>query len=278
MFFSDWEVLLVDDEPEVLIISELVMKNFEVYGLPLKLHTAQSKAEAIELLKANSKRFGIAVAIIDVVMESDLAGLELCQYARNELGDELIQLFIRTGQPGIAAERDVIEHYDINGYFTKAETTGDKLFSMVKSGIRQYFWSALSLSTMRLLSDGIASGNTHDKIVDIVQRTIRMSPSDIAVPRYIRVGDTVLTEVGWGQESPSQIIEILERNPGVRINHHGDMVFMHETGLRYLKLVSLPNRAPLDTLFKSTINPPKEITSIFSRMLNGIAYLWHQAT
>jgi hypothetical protein len=35
MFFKEWEVLLVDDEPDVLSISKLDMRNFEVYGLPL---------------------------------------------------------------------------------------------------------------------------------------------------------------------------------------------------------------------------------------------------
>ena len=36
MFFKHWPVLLVDDEPDVLTVSKLAMKNFEVYGLPLK--------------------------------------------------------------------------------------------------------------------------------------------------------------------------------------------------------------------------------------------------
>ena len=46
MFFKEWEVLLVDDEPDVLQVSRLAMRHFEVYGLPLRLHTAKSKALA----------------------------------------------------------------------------------------------------------------------------------------------------------------------------------------------------------------------------------------
>jgi hypothetical protein len=38
-------------------------------------------------------------------------------------------IYVRTGQPGLAPERDVIDRYDINGYFSKAETTEDKLYS-----------------------------------------------------------------------------------------------------------------------------------------------------
>ena len=44
MFFKEREVLLVDDEPDVLQVSRLAMRHFEVYGLPLRLHTATSKA------------------------------------------------------------------------------------------------------------------------------------------------------------------------------------------------------------------------------------------
>ena len=49
MFFRDWTILLVDDEPDVLGISKLAMKNFDVYGLPLRIYTAVSKADAIRM-------------------------------------------------------------------------------------------------------------------------------------------------------------------------------------------------------------------------------------
>ena len=110
MFEKEIPVLLVDDDPDVLAVSRLAMKNFEVFGLPITLYTAGSKAAAIELLES---RFALKaqagaklnVAFIDVVMETDTAGLELCDYIRNTLGDRFTQLYVRTGQPGIAPER-----------------------------------------------------------------------------------------------------------------------------------------------------------------------------
>ena len=57
MLSTEWQVLLVDDEPDVINISKLVMANFEVYGQPLKLHIAQSKAEAIKLLDNDKTLF-----------------------------------------------------------------------------------------------------------------------------------------------------------------------------------------------------------------------------
>src|SRR5258708_36075334 len=164
MFYKYWEILLVDDDPDILNVSKLAMRNFEVYGLPLNLYTAASKAEAMEILGDMAGELPRpAVALIDVVMETDEAGLDLCRYIRDEQNNKLTQLFIRTGQPGIAPERSVIDTYDINGYFTKVEATEDKLYTMIKSGVRQYLWSAMSIWTILLLTEKletIASGGS----------------------------------------------------------------------------------------------------------------------
>ena len=78
MFEKEIPVLLVDDDPDVLAISRLAMRNFEVFGLPITLYTADSKAAAIELLES---RFALQaqvgaklnVAFIDVVVRPCVA-------------------------------------------------------------------------------------------------------------------------------------------------------------------------------------------------------------
>ena len=163
MFFKEWPILIVDDEPNVLRVSELAMRNWVVYGSPLKIHTALSKAEAIDLLSTKLARqtegIGLlAVAFIDVVMETDTAGLELCAHIREAMNNKLTQIYVRTGQPGIAPERSVIDRYDINGYFTKVEATEDKLYTLVKSGVRQFYFMMSSLGLYTLLNMAIAAG------------------------------------------------------------------------------------------------------------------------
>src|SRR5437870_6971123 len=152
MWIPEWNVLVVDDAPDVLQVTKLVLKNMEVDGIPVKVHTAASKAEAIDLLNSTFVEPGgpgtLAVAFIDVVMETDTAGLELCDYIRNELQNPLAHLYIRTGQPGVAPERSVIDHYNISGYFTKIEATEEKLYTLVKSGARQYWFTSLSLVSL----------------------------------------------------------------------------------------------------------------------------------
>src|SRR5207237_1847492 len=84
-----WDVLVVDDEEGVLTAAKLALKSVRVFGLGINAITAKSKAEAIERLKGlpqygglGALRSPLAVAFIDVVMESDTAGLELCQHIR----------------------------------------------------------------------------------------------------------------------------------------------------------------------------------------------------
>src|SRR6516165_1615594 len=176
MFQTEWPVLLVDDDADVLAVSELAMKSFEIDGVPIRLFTARSKAEAVELL---SGRLGalllpyIAVAFIDVVMETDRAGLELCRYIRETQQNRLTQIYIRTGQPGVAPERSVLDRYDINGYFTKVEATEDKLYSLVKSGVRQYLWNVAALGTSLILGKAISAGDSKLAIIEAARDAFR---------------------------------------------------------------------------------------------------------
>src|SRR3984893_11959559 len=171
MFQAEWPVLLVDDDPDVLAVSKLAMKNFNVDGVPIKLFTAASKAEAVELLHGplGGTVFPyVGVAFIDVVMETDQAGLDLCQYIRDTLRNRLTQIYIRTGQPGVAPERAVIDRYDINGYFSKAEMTEDKLYSLVKAGIRQFDFASMTVLEFQVIGSAIAAGGS----VECLQRAI----------------------------------------------------------------------------------------------------------
>ena len=99
-----WRVLVVDDEPDIQRLTALNLRGFEFAGRPLELIEAASAAEAREKL---GKYGDIALALIDVVMESDDAGLKLVEHIRNDLGNRMIRLVIRTGQPGVAPERVV---------------------------------------------------------------------------------------------------------------------------------------------------------------------------
>lgn len=130
-----WKLLVVDDEPDVLSLTRLNLKGFRFANRELDILEAGSAAQARELLAQHPD---IAVALIDVVMESDDAGLKLVEYIREELDYRLMRLIIRTGQPGAAPERYVIDHYDIDDYKDKTELTSQRLYTTVRAAVKSY--------------------------------------------------------------------------------------------------------------------------------------------
>ena len=132
---ASWHVLVVDDDAEVLQVTRLALKDFTFAGRKLSLHFASSAREAKVLLCSGIK---FAVALIDVVMEDDAAGLKLVEWIRQEREENLIRLVLRTGQAGQAPESDVILKYDINDYREKSELTSQKFQTLMLCALRSY--------------------------------------------------------------------------------------------------------------------------------------------
>ncbi len=130
-----WKILIVDDEIDVHKMTLLGLEDFQFANRTLQIFQAMSGTEAREILRAEPD---ITVALIDVVMETDDAGLKLVNYIRNELKYSLIRLIIRTGQPGMAPEREVIERYDIDDYKSKTELRDDKLYTTMRMSLKSY--------------------------------------------------------------------------------------------------------------------------------------------
>ncbi len=132
---SFWHVLIVDDEEDIHTTTRLVLDDFEFEGKKLKFTSAYTADEAYRLLKDEND---FSVVLLDVVMESNHAGLHLANIIRNELRNNFIRIILRTGQPGEAPERKVIAEYDINDYKNKAELTSQQLFTCMYSALRSY--------------------------------------------------------------------------------------------------------------------------------------------
>ncbi len=130
-----WKVLVVDDEADMRTLTRLNLKGFSFDRRALQFLEAASAREARRLLAEHDD---IAVALIDVVMETDDAGLALVKYIRQELNNGLIRLVIRTGQPGVAPERFVIDNFDIDDYKDKTELTATRLYTTVRSALKAY--------------------------------------------------------------------------------------------------------------------------------------------
>jgi EAL domain-containing protein (putative c-di-GMP-specific phosphodiesterase class I)/FixJ family two-component response regulator len=130
-----WKVLLVDDEPAVHQVSQLILADVQFDGRGIELSCAQSAAQAREML---ARERDVALVLLDVVMETDDAGLALVQHIREQRRDHLVQIVLRTGQPGAAPEREVVLRHEINGYWLKTDLTAQRLRSIVISALRTY--------------------------------------------------------------------------------------------------------------------------------------------
>src|SRR3954468_409538 len=130
-----WKVLIIDDDPAVHDGTRFALYDYALNGQGLNFASAYSAAEGRDLLRAHPDA---AVVLLDVVMETESAGLELVDFIRNDLKNETVRIILRTGQPGQAPERRVIVDYDINDYKAKTELTADRLFTSLTAALRSY--------------------------------------------------------------------------------------------------------------------------------------------
>ncbi|MFT6985749.1 MAG: response regulator RpfG family c-di-GMP phosphodiesterase [Psychromonas sp.] len=128
-------VLIIDDEEDVHAVTKLTMKNFVFEGKPMRFFSAYSALQAKELL-LQDQRF--ALILLDVVMETENAGLDLAKFIRQELKNRFTRIILRTGQPGIAPEHSVIRDFDIDGYKNKAELRKIDMESTFYTSLRAY--------------------------------------------------------------------------------------------------------------------------------------------
>lgn len=130
-----WQLLIVDDEEEIHSITKMILSKLEFKGRQLDFLDAYSAKEAYEILKKEKE---IAIVLLDVVMETDEAGLDLVKSIRKDINNKNIRIILRTGQPGHAPEERVIIDYDINDYKSKNELTARNLLTSIIASLRSY--------------------------------------------------------------------------------------------------------------------------------------------
>jgi len=135
--FNVKKVLLVDDEQGLLNSLRKYLVNTKEIFSGEQILTASSKAEAIQQLEKNED---IDIIILDVVMETKIAGLDVVEYLRKTLSRATTQIILHTGQAGDFGEigqegEELMRKYWIN-YFVNKSGNPDKLLSAIYSAIR----------------------------------------------------------------------------------------------------------------------------------------------
>ncbi|MDE1147862.1 MAG: DUF3369 domain-containing protein [Azospirillaceae bacterium] len=133
--FPPWKILVVDDDAEVHALTRMVLGRLRFRDRGVQILSAHSAAEGFRIL---GEVADIAIVLLDVVMETDDAGLVLVRRIRQELGNEAVRIVLRTGQPGMAPEEQVIVDYDIDDYRPKADLSAARLTTTIITALRSY--------------------------------------------------------------------------------------------------------------------------------------------
>ncbi len=129
------KVIIADDEAEVHAVTRLLLKDYWYQGKKVECLSAYSGAEAKQLLLEHPDA---SLILLDIIMERDDSGLEVAEFIRKELDNELIRIIVRTGQPGAAPEEEVISRYGVNDYKEKTELTDRKFRSAMTMALRSH--------------------------------------------------------------------------------------------------------------------------------------------
>ena len=132
---SQWKIVIVDDDPEVHNITQLSLSGFQFEGKDIQFVNLYSAMQAKQYFLENND---VALVLLDVVMESDDAGLQITNFLRNELKNTYTRIVLRTGQPGTASEHDIFKNYDIDGYIAKVSMTVNHLKQSIYIALRSY--------------------------------------------------------------------------------------------------------------------------------------------
>tara|TARA_R110000737_G_C14617647_1_gene492271 strand:+ start:587 stop:1510 length:924 start_codon:yes stop_codon:yes gene_type:complete len=161
---SPWKVVIVDDDPEVHKITQLSLSDFKFEGKEIKFVNLYSGGEAKQYFLENND---VALVLLDVVMESDDAGLKVADFLRKELQNSYTRIVLRTGQPGSAPEHSIFQNYDIDGYIAKTNMTINVLKQSMYIALRSYR-DLLRIQNYQKGLEGVVSAITNLNQIDDV--------------------------------------------------------------------------------------------------------------
>ncbi len=128
-------MLTVDDDQTFQSSLVYSMRDFRYGQSALEILRASNSDQAALILAAHED---IAVVFLDVVMETEDAGLRLVRSIRETLQNNQVRIVLLTGQPGFAPVRPTLEELDINEYWLKSELNEARLFNVLTSNIRSW--------------------------------------------------------------------------------------------------------------------------------------------
>jgi len=218
-------VLTVDDDVEFQRSLKLALADFEFQSRPLNILSVGSAREAARVLAATPD---IAVIVLDVVMETDDAGLRLVRSVREVLGNAEVRIILVTGEPGMAPMRQSLAALDISDYWLKTDLTFERLHGVLTSNLRT--WEQIralgqarrGLQTIVEASNCLARARSMDdfsnRVMNELSRLLGLEPEGlVCVHDYGIGGDPrsarIVGAAGRLSYAISQQLDALEQQP-----------------------------------------------------------------
>lgn len=175
--FQEWKILVVDDEEDVHTVTGMLLEDVVYQNKPIRLLDAYSGKQACQIL---DKEPDVALIFLDVVMETNHAGLEVVRYLREKLKNLRTRVILRTGQPGEAPESSVIMNYEIDDYKLKTELTAQKMMTSLIGGLRAYgTLRKLQVENQKRKKAEDLLKNAYDKLDSVFEQTVESLSSTI---------------------------------------------------------------------------------------------------
>ncbi len=126
---NPWNILVIDDDMEVHAITTLALKGVKIHGKGLNLIHAFSSIDGIAYLKDRSN---IDLILLDMVMETQDAGLKVAQWLNEESDQDTRPVVIlRTGHPGLLTTDDIMTNTHFDGMIEKSRVTYHNLINLL---------------------------------------------------------------------------------------------------------------------------------------------------
>lgn len=245
-----WKILIADDEPDVHVATKLVLRDFSFQDRGIEFLDAYNGNEACEILRQNPDT---AVVFLDVVMETEDAGLRAVRRIREEIGNQMVRIILRTGQPGHAPEEHVVLNYHINDYKSKSEMTAKKLFTSIVSALRSF----QDLQTIESSRRGLVKVLDAASNMDFRSRSLFVSGLLMQLGSLLDIGDNDLILIRRAEPEDKAIImaacggfdafigepikDVLDAESIMRVTQVFSSRATHVDAKRSIYLVPLPN-------------------------------------
>ncbi len=129
------KIMVVARELKLHQVTKLALEKFSWEQKSIKTTSAYSVRQAKQLIKNNPDT---KIILLDWLLEGKQTGLEILEYIREELQNQLVRIILITDRSEEYPETSWILQYDLDDYKTKVELTEQRLLTTIISGLRYY--------------------------------------------------------------------------------------------------------------------------------------------